>query len=343
MDSYTLKTGSGTCTIYFCEAFKNVSSIAGLSDCIIITDSNVYALYRSQFPDFKTIVVEPGEDSKSMRVAESVIREMLEAGADRSTFLLGIGGGVVCDLTGFIASVYMRGMDFGFISTTLLSQVDASIGGKNGVNLDGVKNIVGTINQPSFVICDMSVLRTLPAAEYVSGLGEIVKYALIRDTSMLGYIEENIEGVISGDEKVMSNLVRASVKIKVDIVSQDEREASLRRILNFGHTIGHAIEASLTIPHGLAVAHGMKAAAEFSLEMGMIQHEDFGRINSLLGRLGLLPVIDLKKGSVKKFIINDKKRKGSSIHFICLAAPGRAEVRITGVQELIDWLDKKGY
>lgn len=342
MERIAFKTPSGLSEIFIGSYPEKIESLIDPARTVIITDSNVESVYGNTFPDSPVITVPAGEQSKCLDVVEMVLNSLLEAGADRSTFILGIGGGVVSDITGFVASVYMRGVRFGFVSTTLLSQVDAGIGGKNGVNLGQNKNIVGTFSQPEFVICDPAMLSTLPHMEFVSGLGEVVKHALIKDRLMLGFIEENIDLVLKGDASIMLKLIAASIRIKTTIVASDEKEQGDRRLLNFGHTAGHPIELLTQLPHGMAVAHGMMIAAELSYDEGLLQLEDLGRIESLLGRLGLLQEINILPGSVGKILLGDKKRENERIHFIYLKEPGNAYIKPVPIGELIGKLTEKG-
>lgn len=339
----TFQTASGKSEIFIGADWKSALKMVDLQGAIIITDRNIKSIYGSGFPELPVITVEAGERSKSLPVVEEVLKELLALGADRSSFLLGIGGGVVCDIAGFAASIFMRGIRFGFVSTSLLSQVDASIGGKNGVNLSGAKNIVGTFAQPEFVVCDQEMLDTLPEVEYFSGLGEVVKHALIRDERMIGYLEENIDAVISRNRDVLRNLIYRSVEIKADIVARDEKEIGERRLLNFGHTVGHGIEAATGLPHGIAISHGMLIAAEFSCDDNMIDLAELGRVRSLLERLGLLPDIKPGIGSISQFLLKDKKRENENIHFVFLEKPGIAVIKKISLQNIVERLAAKNF
>ena len=212
----------------------------------------------------------PGEESKKLKVVEYLAEKLLAAGIDRTGFILAVGGGVVCDLAGFLASVYMRGIRCGYVSSSLLSQVDASTGGKNGVNLGGTKNILGIIRQPEFVICDTAMLLTLSDEEYLSGLAEMIKTAVIGDKELFELLEKNYGGIMDREYDLLTLLVAKSVRFKASVVTEDEMETGLRRILNFGHTFGHAIEMQTRIKHGFAVAAGMELATDFSYERGLI-------------------------------------------------------------------------
>jgi 3-dehydroquinate synthase len=343
MNKLTFNAASGRSEIFIGADWKSALERTDLSGTIIITDTNVRSIYGAGFPDIPVITLEAGEESKNISTIERILKELLGLGADRSSFLLGIGGGVVCDITGFAASIYMRGIRFGFVSTTLLSQVDASIGGKNGVNLSGTKNIVGTFTHPEFVICDQDMLDTLPDAEYISGLGEVAKHALIRDEKMIGYLEENIEDIIRRDKVVLGNLIMRSVEIKSEIVAHDERETGERRLLNFGHTIGHAIEAVTGARHGIAIAHGMMIASELSFDDKMLDIAEIGRIRSLLERLGLLSEINFDRKEIIEFLLRDKKRENENIHFVFLDKPGHALVKLVSLQDIAERISLINY
>ncbi|MCP4723283.1 MAG: 3-dehydroquinate synthase, partial [Desulfobacteraceae bacterium] len=232
--------------------------------------------------------------------------------------------------------IFLRGVRFGFVSTSLLSQVDASVGGKNGVNLDSFKNMVGVFNQPEFVICDIDMLKTLPKEEISNGLAEIVKHGLICDTDMLDFIEKNRQKALDLDHDTIFRLVADSVAIKSRVVQQDEKEAGERRKLNFGHTIGHAVEKlnqeksnqgqSVRTGHGRAVSLGMVAAAMFSQKKGMISQKDVTRIKALLKGLNLPVGLDYKADQIIEAASRDKKKQGSSLYFVFLECLGKARV-----------------
>jgi 3-dehydroquinate synthase len=262
------------------------------------------------------------------------LQNCLEFGTQRSSFILGIGGGIVCDITGFVASTYLRGVRFGFVSTTLLSQVDASVGGKNGVNFEGYKNMVGVFNQPEFVICDMDLLRTLPENELVNGFGEIVKHAAIGDKNMFAYIEAQYEKALALNPEVIEKLVYDSVVIKSDVVNRDETETGERRKLNFGHTFGHAIEKTLQAPHGEAISVGMVVAAALSVKRGLLSQKKADRLTGLLKKLKLPTSFNINISDVLDALGKDKKREGNSIHFILLEDIGKAVIREIPINEL---------
>jgi 3-dehydroquinate synthase len=284
--------------------------------------------------------VTPGEKSKKLSVIEHLAGELLGSGIDRSGFILAIGGGVVCDIAGFLASVYMRGIRCGFVSASLLSQVDASTGGKNGVNLGATKNMIGTIRQPEFVICDPSMLSTLPEDEYLSGLSELIKTAVIGDKDLFEIIENSRKEILDRDCDLLTMLVTKAVSFKAMVVSEDEKETGLRRILNFGHTYGHAIELQRSVKHGFAVATGMELASEFSCEKGFISAGEKERIIELLSRFSLLDRQYITAGEMEDVIIHDKKKSGSSIHFVFTEGIGQSSVKKISVSEIMSFYRK---
>jgi 3-dehydroquinate synthase len=318
----------------------NWESVTGLlpeKGVVIITDDNVHRLYGDRFPKTVMFTVSPGEDSKKLEVIEKLAEKLLEGGIDRTGFILAIGGGVVCDLAGFLASIYMRGIRCGYVSTSLLSQVDASTGGKNGVNLGRTKNILGIIRQPEFVICDPAMLLTLPDDEFLSGLAELIKTAVIGDIELFDLIEKSYKEILDRDTILLSELVASSVKFKASVVSEDERESGLRRILNFGHTFGHAIELQKSVKHGFAVAAGMELATEFSFEKGLIRTCEKEKIISLLNKFGLLEKHNIPDDQIEKLILHDKKKIGSDINFVFTEGIGKTTVNKITVGEVIDF------
>jgi 3-dehydroquinate synthase len=305
---------------------------------IIITDPNVERLYGHRFPPADVITIGLGEKHKTLATIQEIFDRFIELEADRTTFVVGIGGGIVGDVTGFAASTYMRGLEFGFVASSLLAQVDATVGGKNGVNFKGYKNMVGVFNQPGFVLADIEMLKTLPAEEIACGLAEIVKHACIKDAGYFQYIEDHCDAIGRLDPQVMHKLVHDSVVIKSDVVNQDEREAGERRKLNFGHTIGHALEKTLGISHGTAVSVGMVMAARLSHQSGLIDLSAVQRIENLLTRLHLPVQIGFDPLAVFEALGKDKKRQGDKIKFVLLESIGRARIQDFTIEELGRWL-----
>ena len=301
---------------------------------IVITDTNLNRLYGNRFSQFPVIVVEAGEKTKTLETLSFIISRLIELGADRHSFLVGIGGGVVCDITGFVASVFMRGIDFGFVSTSLLSQVDASVGGKNGVNFLSYKNIIGTFNQPQFVICDTEMLQTLPPEEIRSGFGEIIKHALIADEELFAEIVDNQQNVLTFNQSFFTDLVYRNVQIKATIVNRDEKESGERKKLNFGHTLGHAIEKHSDLLHGEAISIGMMFSAHLSAKKGYISQQDVEKIKMLLNNLGLPTSTNIDRKKLADAITKDKKRNSDFIDFVMIKKIGEAIVERISIDEL---------
>ncbi len=325
---------TGDSAILVGERLRNLERYISVEEAVIITDTNVKHHYLKDFPRCEVIEIGTGEKVKNLDTVQAVYERLVELEAERSSFIVGIGGGIVCDITGFVASTYLRGVRFGFVSSTLLSQVDASVGGKNSVNFGGYKNMVGVFNQPEFVICDMNLLKTLPEKELSCGFAEIIKHAAIADRGMFSYLEEHYGEALKLDLEVMEKLVYDSLVIKSSIVNRDEREKGERRKLNFGHTFGHAIEMTAGFPHGEAVSVGMVLASELSVERGYLPVEDARRIEELLQKVGLPTRLRGDGGEVLDALRKDKKRKGDSIHFVLLHGLGNAVVEEISIKEL---------
>lgn len=302
---------------------------------IVLTDRNVMCCRPELFAGCEPICMEPGEEHKTLQTVEAVCRELIRRGADRTTFLLGVGGGIVTDVTGFVASVYMRGIPFGFVSTTLLGNVDASVGGKNGVNLDGYKNMAGVFAQPRFVVCDTSLFATLPEREIRAGLAEAVKAGIIGDKTLFGLIERNGFAGLCASREAMDKVVILSVRLKAAIVGRDEREHGERRKLNLGHTFGHAVEkCSREMNHGEAVAVGMVIAARLAVRLGILLSETCERIVRLLAALGFATESPVPAVQLLDAVTKDKKSEGDTIHMVLPTAIGACEVRTMTFDEL---------
>ncbi|MBC2712366.1 MAG: 3-dehydroquinate synthase [Desulfosarcina sp.] len=334
MKKLLVRGASSSSQIMVGESIDNLEQYIDVRHTVIITDSTVSRLYQQQFPVGPVISIGLGEKIKTLETVTTIFRQLVDLEADRSTFILGVGGGIVCDIAGFVASTYMRGTRFGFVSTTLLSQVDASVGGKNGVNFGGYKNMVGVFNQPEFVICDMALLNTLPIREILCGFAEIIKHGAIADGSMLDFLEIHRDAALDLDAAIIAHLVYRSVEIKAGVVTRDEREHGERRKLNFGHTFGHALEKLTGIPHGEAVGIGMVLAANLSVEKGLLARNDASRLEKIIHSYGLpvRPPVDVS--SMLAAMRKDKKREGDRIHFVFLDALGSACVKEIEFEEL---------
>jgi 3-dehydroquinate synthase len=334
METITINTDSGQSRILIGERLENLRRYIPAARPIIITDGNVRKLYPLDSMATDVITIGTGEAHKTLSTVQKIYAQLLSIQADRTAFIAGIGGGIVCDITGFVASTFLRGVGFGFVATTLLAQVDASVGGKNGVNFDGYKNMVGLIHQPEFVICDFEFLKTLPAGEISCGLAEIVKHAAIADADLFAYLEEHAESILALDRGAIEHLVLASVRIKSSIVNRDETEKGERRLLNFGHTFGHAVEKVCGAAHGAAVSMGMVMASALSVKRGLLSAQEDQRLRNLLKRLKLPISPTSSPHKILNAVAKDKKRAGDRIHFILLAGIGSAVVEQLALEEL---------
>lgn len=290
---------------------------------------DVTTSYESAGLEVTTFDVIPGESSKGLNVAGNLLSAFARAGIQRGDLVAAVGGGVICDLAGFVASIYHRGIAAVHVPTTLLAQVDAAIGGKTAVNLPEGKNLVGTFHQPRAVVCDISMLHSLPDPEFVSGLAEVIKYGFIQDSGLLDLIERDAASVLARDETILEEVVTRSVAIKAAIVAADERELGPRSLLNYGHTIGHALEHARrgALRHGEAIALGMMAAAYCAFDLGFVDDTIVERHRSVLGRLGLPVSVAVAYDELAPFLQRDKKARDGA-RFVLLRAVGRADYAI---------------
>jgi len=300
----------------------------------VITSPDIWALWSRPFlASFKepptVLFVPSGESHKRLASVESLAQQLATAGADRDSLLLAFGGGVLGDMTGFLAAIYMRGVRYVQVPTTLLAQVDSSIGGKTGVNLVAGKNLIGSFHHPQAVFVDTDLLGTLPPAQLRAGLQESIKAGLIYDAKLFRYMEQNAETILSRDPKALAHVVAASVRVKADVVSKDEKESGLRMILNFGHTIGHAIEAGTNykqLLHGEAVAWGSIAALNVATARKTITQKDADRITRLILRYGPLPSFKAAAAKLVSLTSRDKKNRSGTRSFVLPTAIGRTEI-----------------
>jgi len=342
MKVLNIKGNSGSSVIAIGEKIKNIGKYLPDDKVVIVSDNNVVNYYGKDFPEYPVIQIGTGEKIKTLSTLENIFTKLVENEVDRSYFILGIGGGIVCDIAGLAASTYMRGVRFGFVSSTLLGQVDASVGGKNGVNFLGYKNMIGVFNQPEFVICDMGLLKTLPKEELLCGMAEIVKYGVISHSALFSHLENNFMEAISLNPDIIEKLVYESVLIKSNIVNRDEKEKGERKKLNFGHTIGHAVEKISDLKHGQAISIGMLTAAALSQKKGYLSLNDVRRLRILLDNLGLPTSFACDTGEILNAIKKDKKRKGDVIEFILLQEIGNALVQSIPIDELCETLQASG-
>ena len=295
---------------------------------VALCDATIDRLYRPLLEPYERVLIGAGESIKTLQTVETVYRRFIELGVDRRTFVLAAGGGIVTDVAGFAASTYMRGLEFGFLPTTLLGQVDASVGGKNGVNIDGYKNMAGTFTQPRFVLCDPALLRTLPDREFRAGLAEAVKAAIIADGALFARLEQSSFETLRRSDDLLSDVLAAAIRVKRDIVEHDERETGERRKLNLGHTLAHAIEkCTPQLSHGEAVAVGLAMIADVAVKLAVLTPDDRDRIVGLLLAFGfeLTPPVELRR--IVKEIGKDKKNEEGLLHIVLPVGIGDCEVR----------------
>ncbi|MBL0422327.1 3-dehydroquinate synthase [Ramlibacter sp. AW1] len=306
---------------------------------LIVTNTTVGPLYaeglrvalQDRYDRVSTLALPDGEEHKNWETLQSIFDALLERGSDRGTVLYALGGGVVGDITGFAAACYMRGVPFVQVPTTLLAQVDSSVGGKTAINHPLGKNMIGAFYQPRLVLCDLDTLRTLPDRELSAGLAEVIKYGPIYDMAFLDWIEASLPALLARDPRALAHAVRRSCEIKAAVVGQDERESGLRAILNFGHTFGHAIEAGMGYGewlHGEAVGCGMVMALHLSRELGLVDAALVDRCTGLIARAGL-PTTGPRLGVERylELMRMDKKSQAGEIRFVVIRRPGEAEVR----------------
>ena len=300
----------------------------------VVTSPEIWALWghcmQQSFPEAPVVLfLPPGELHKTMRSAERLLREMVKAGGDRGSLLIAFGGGIVGDVGGFVAATFMRGINYVQVPTTVLAQVDSSVGGKVGVNLPEGKNLVGNFLQPRAVFADIGVLGTLPDRELRAGLMESVKAGIIRDRALVRFMEEHAEEILNRDAKALERVIAASIRIKADVVRRDERESGLRMILNFGHTVGHALEQATrykAMLHGEAVGWGMVAALHVARRRRTISGAQMERLEKLIYRYGPLPKLKVSVGKVMAATGRDKKNVGGVRRFVLPGGIGDAEV-----------------
>lgn len=306
---------------------------------IALIDATVAGLYPALPGRFEHLIIESGERNKTLHTVGKLCRGLLRMGADRSTFLLGIGGGVVTDLVGFVAATYMRGVRFGFLPTTLLAQIDASVGGKNGVNLNRYKNMIGTILQPDFVVCDPCLLATLPDREFRAGMAEAIKAGVVGSPELFDRLEESSFADLRRDGELLRRVATEAVGVKVAIVGRDEREAGERRLLNLGHTMAHAIEkCAPQVNHGEAVAIGLGMISRAAVRLGVLPQAECSRITALLEGLGFCLTPPASLARLMRAVAVDKKHEGGAIHVVLPATIGRCEVRQMTSAELYELL-----
>jgi len=328
-------------TKYIFQTSDEVTS-ALPGNSIYITDTHVYELHKDLFTNKPTIVIPPGEAHKTQDTISYVTEQLLRRGAHRKTTLVGVGGGIVTDIAGYAASIYMRGVPFCFIPTTLLGMVDAAIGGKNGINFGLQKNLLGTINQPDAIVFDTQFLKTLPDTEWSNGFAEIIKYACLFDTALFDELGRNNIHYYQQHDDALTDVIKTCVDWKTKVVADDEHENGNRKLLNFGHTAGHAIETLYQLSHGQAVTIGMMIACRIAEREQGAPTSIEKRLKELLHNYGLPSAIKFDVKQVMQVLTMDKKRNDAGIEYILLKDIGEACITLLSfgaIEEALVYID----
>ena len=332
ISEYTFSQKTVSC--YFDADFSAIRELVKDANMVIVTDENVFAQHEQKLSAFPVIKFAAGEEFKNQKTVDYIIQELIKLSVHKNTMLIGVGGGVVTDITGYVAAVYMRGIKFGLVPTSVLAMVDAAIGGKNGIDVGVYKNMVGTIRQPEFIFYDYSFLKTLPVKEWVNGFAEVIKHACIKDELLFKVLEKYSLHEYQADSTLIADLIEKNVEIKTAVVINDEFEKGDRKLLNFGHTIGHAIENLHGIPHGHAVSIGMIAACNLSVQLNDFHADDAAKIVRLLTRYHLPVDVETDHAKVFEVLKMDKKRQGEGVQFILLSSIGKAEIKYISLADL---------
>ncbi|MBL7729757.1 MAG: 3-dehydroquinate synthase [Chitinophagaceae bacterium] len=332
MEKRIFRFSAASTEIHFGSGISHLRKIADPKFTVLITDENVYHAHTRRFRGWNTIVLKAGEAYKVQATVDAVVETLIEMEADRKTILVGVGGGVITDITGYVASVYMRGLRFGFIPTSILAMVDAAVGGKNGIDVGEYKNMVGTIRQPAFILYDMTVLNSLPQVEWENGFAEIIKHACIKDAAMFNALEANTLKYYRSKRRAIEELVQRNVLIKAKVVQKDEFEKGDRRLLNFGHTLGHALETQYELLHGQAISIGMTFACHLSAKQcGFTQNQ---RVVNVLEKYNLPAYASFNKQKVFDILKMDKKRERKEMNYVLLEKIGKGMVKTISMNDL---------
>ena len=332
----TIRFSHQSTRLHLDASFSDLNDVAEPKHTVFLTDDQVFKLHPKKFKGRRTIVIPAGEGHKVQATVDTVIAQLLNLEADRQTTLVGVGGGVVTDLAGYVASIYLRGIRFGFVPTTILALVDASIGGKNGIDVGAFKNMVGVIRQPHFILHDATFLATLPEEQWRGGFAEIIKHAAIGDARMFRELEAHDISFYRRKRNEATALIARNALFKSRVVQRDEFEDGERRLLNFGHTLGHAVENHYGLSHGDSVAIGMAFAARLSGERTGFRHRR--RLTDLIERYGLPSGFAYDRDQVIGVLKMDKKRVDNSIRFILLDRIGKARIEPIPIDQLYDLL-----
>lgn len=322
MKNWKVKFSAQTVSFFLEGKFAAIDKMVDKSNAFYITDENIYALHEKKFKGKKTIIIPSGEEHKHQATVDFIIEALLNFGATRQALLIGVGGGVVTDMAGYVAGIYMRGVAVGFVPTTILAMVDASIGGKNGIDVGLYKNMVGLIRQPLFLLYDVDFLKTLPVHQWENGFAEIIKHAAIKDVKMMRELASHDLNYYQKNKKALQLLIEKNVQIKVKVVQKDEFENGDRKLLNFGHTLGHAIENQHALLHGHAISIGMVYASKIS----QVLHgfKETGLLVDTLKKYGLPTSMHFDIDHAMQVMQKDKKKAGAGMQYVLLKKIGQA-------------------
>jgi 3-dehydroquinate synthase len=336
MKKKTYRFSSAPVEVYFDANLRQLGQLVDRKKAIIITDENIFSAHQPKFKNWNVITLKPGEQYKIQQTVDTIITQLIGFEADRQSVLVGVGGGVITDLTGYVASIYMRGIRFGFVPTSLLAMVDASIGGKNGIDVGEYKNMVGIIRQPSFLFYDAALLQTLPSKEWSNGFAEIIKHACILDRPMFKMLEATSLVKLQQKKSQLNDLIKRNVHLKSGVVKKDEWEQGDRKLLNFGHTLGHALETQYDLTHGQAVALGMVFAGWLSEKL--LGYKDLSRLEQTIQAYGLPTRAAFDVEKVFNVLKMDKKRVSKTMNYVLLGRTGKGMIVPIAVDELKGYL-----
>lgn len=336
MKKKIFRFSSSVTECYLGARFSKLKSLTPPKNTVLITDQHLFKKQPTLFTGWNTIVLRAGELYKVPATVEAIVAQLVAMKVDRHFTLVGVGGGVITDLTGYVASIYMRGIRCGFVPTSLLAMVDAALGGKNGVDLGVYKNLVGTIRQPSFLLFDVSLLKTLPVQEWRNGFAEIIKQAAVFDKTLFRELQQHDLTYYQKNKPALSALISKNVEIKLRVVKKDEFEKGDRRLLNFGHTLGHALEKQYELSHGEAISIGMTTAAEIAEKLCGFSKKT--QLISLLRHYGLPTHAAYAYKKVFSVMAMDKKKNGATLNYILLkdiARPVQQEISFIQLEKII--------
>lgn len=338
MSQETISYSTASTSFYFDASLEVLKTLAPTQNSFILTDENLMLHYQQDFKPWQVITVPAGESSKNLDILDDIVRQLIALDAGRDATLIGIGGGVVTDIAGFTAGIYKRGIRCGFVPTSVMAMVDAAIGGKNGLDIGEYKNMIGLVRQPEFILYDYNLLQTLPDEEWINGFAEIIKHAAIKDAALFMFLEQHTVSDFQNNKTLLAELVNRNALLKAKVVQADECENGDRKQLNFGHTLGHAIENAYELPHGQAISIGMAFAAKIA--EACTGFSDAQRLIALLKQYGLPVTHPYDKRQALHYMMADKKKAGEKISYILLQEIGKGVIHPLSIDEIRTFLNE---